>query len=136
MNKKNLTVAVTLLTLTASCATTASLHPGSGRKFTAQAQNYEQLWTAAVRSLNEDMEIEEANKASGVIRAKKNPFFGSAGEAVAVFISPQTVGPYPIEIVVKSNLQGSLSGLESRDRTADLAARIKKNLVLPTPASL
>lgn len=112
----------------ASCATTSNLYPGTGRTFDVQAKSYDQVWNAAMKSVDEDMVVEEANKQSGTIRAKKYPYLGSSGEVVAIFIDNRAQGTYPIEIVTKNALQGPFQATSATDWTSVLTGRIKGNL--------
>lgn len=126
---KNLFAACIAVLLLASCATGndwQSQQNDSGLRFTAKARSYDDVWTAAIRSVTRNLTILAENKAQGRIRAQSSSGLMSGTEVISVTISPagRNVPSYMIE--VRSSRSKSL--ISSPDQTRNVVASIKAEL--------
>ena len=126
---KNLFAACIAVLLLSSCATGndwQSQPNDSGLRFTAKARSYDDVWTAAIRSVTRNLTILDENKAQGRIRAQSSSGLMSGSEVIGVTISPagRNVPSYLIE--VRSSRSKSL--ISGPDQTRNIVASIKAEL--------
>ncbi|MDY7546090.1 hypothetical protein QN360_01950 [Glaciimonas sp. CA11.2] len=126
---KKLFAACIAVLLLASCTTGndwQSQPNDSGLRFTAKARSYDDVWTAAIRSVTRNLTIMDESKAQGRIRAQSSSGLMSGTEVISVTISPagRNVPSYLIE--VRSSRSKSL--ISGPDQTRNIVASIKAEL--------
>jgi hypothetical protein len=99
---------VALLTMIAlsGCQTMADVKPGDGRRATITGKSYDAIWQAASRVANEHFEVQEEDKARGVILAERTMSAASYGAYVGIYITPVQPGAetYFVEVVRRKKM--------------------------------
>ena len=122
-------LALTLVLVTAACASSSSLRSSDGRSFHVQNRSYSQVWNAAVLTVASVGAIESENRRNGEVRGHRGASGFSWGDAVAVFIDPpsETAGDFTVTVVSEHILQVQISG---QDFESTMIATMKAHLDL------
>lgn len=121
-----------------ACASQNDLGTGkTGKSFTVSGHSYNQVWDAALASVNQttgdqaleiakDLHIKEQNRAQGKILASTGLSLLSWGEVVGIFITPpRNAASHTIEIESRAKLQTNVFANNWED---ELMTAIKHNL--------
>ena len=112
------------------------MQPATGNTpFTVTARSYDEVWTAAIRSVTRNLTIIDESKIAGRIRAKSNAGLMSGDDVVGVFISPagRNAPSYTIEVQNLIRSRGLISG-PGPDWTRNIVAGINAELANMAPA--
>lgn len=125
---------VFMVAVISGCTTVGSLRPGSEKahKLIVKGKSYDQIWKAAIKVLSRKLNIVEANKALGIIKAEKGPSLFSWGEVAGVFISPASrrSSQYQIEVLSEKKCKTELFSTQECG-TVTIVEQIKLELGIP-----
>ena len=130
MKKLFTAVCAVLVLLLAGCATGDSWQPAAATptQFTVTARSYDEVWTAAIRSVTRSLAIIDDSMRQGRIRAESNIGVISGGEIVSVMISPAGRNAASYTIAVQSLKRSKLGLGSGPDWTRNIVAGIKAEL--------
>ncbi|KAF3996985.1 hypothetical protein [Glaciimonas immobilis] len=114
--------------LLAGCATRDEWQPDTGNMiFKVQARSYDDVWTAAIRTISRNLTIRDTNKAQGRILAETSAGMVTSSEVITVVISPanRNASSYTIDIQNRKRSMGLISG---PDQIRNIVAGIKAEL--------
>jgi len=121
-------VVMLVICLCSGCATVSSLQPGAGGStLEVRGKSFDEIWTASVRGMSNNLTIVENDKVTGTIKSEARAGMTTWGEVVGLFIRP-TVPIADRYIVEVQSLKRSRMQITGQDHEPAVIAIIKAEL--------